>query len=206
MVFLQLRPEVLQFFDPYFKITESNVLFTYMQESHVIGHEHWSEKGVRIPVCKGIWLATDSLPVTVSDLFVGHSASDILCFCHYYPNWLTSPCTSAFASFGLLPTKEQFTRLKSLFPNAKIHTVFDRGVSGRVADCKVATWQFGRNAKFTLVDDYGELHYNRKLYRIPINIFSLNRFEKLSGTRSGVRTHKPKAPFETFYQFFKNKG
>ncbi|WP_298938287.1 hypothetical protein [uncultured Dysgonomonas sp.] len=111
---------------------------------------------------------------------------------------------SAFASLGLLPTKEQFTWLKIQFPNAKIHTIFDNGISGRVADCKVATWQIGKNARFSLADDHGEFYYNKKKHRIPVNIFSLSRFEKLSGIRSGVRTHKPKAPFETFYLSFIN--
>jgi hypothetical protein len=112
----------------------------------------------------------------------------------------------AFASLGLLPTKEQFTWLKTLFPNAKIHTVFNSGISGRVADCKVAIWQLGKNARFRLANDHGEFYYTKKKYRIPVNIFSLSRFEKLSGIRSGIRPHKPKAPFETFYKFFTNMG
>lgn len=118
----------------------------------------------------------------------------------------TSPCLIAFASLGLLPTKEQFTWLKSLFTNAKIHTVFDGGISGRVADCKVATWQLRKNARFSLDGDHGEFYYNKKKYRIPVNIFSLSRFERLSGIHAGTRTHKPKAPFETFYQSFTNTG
>ncbi|WP_148908897.1 hypothetical protein [Sphingobacterium allocomposti] len=173
-------------------------------ENQVLAKEQWSENGVRIPVCKGMWLVTDGLPVSVTHLFIGHSASDLLCFCHYHPNWVDPPCLSAFASLGLLPTKEQFTWLKSLFTNAKIHTVFDGGISGRVADCKVATWQIGKSARFSLAGDLGEFYYNKKKYRIPVNIFSLSRFEKLSGIRSGIRTHKPKAPFETFYQSFTN--
>ncbi|WP_185218057.1 hypothetical protein [Sphingobacterium mizutaii] len=173
-------------------------------ENQVLAQEHWSENGVRIPVCKGMWLVTDGLPVSVTHLFIGHSASDLLCFCHYHPNWVNPPCLSAFASLGLLPTKEQFSWLKFLFPNAKIHTIFDTGISGRVADCKVATWQLGKNARFSLVDEHGEFYCNKKRYRIPVGNFSLNRFERLSGIRAGIRTHKPKAPFETFYQSFTN--
>jgi len=105
---------------------------------------------------------------------------------------------------GLLPTKEQFSWLKSLFTNAKIHTVFDGRISGCVADCKVATLQIVKSARFSLVDEHGEFYCNKKRYRIPIGNFSLNRFERLSGIRAGIRTHKPKAPFETFYQSFTN--
>lgn len=204
MVFLRLKSEVRNFFAPYFHVVEDKILFPYTLENQIVAQEHWSENGVRIPVCKGMWLVMDSLPVSVTNLFIGHSASDILCFCHYYPNWVYSPCLSAFVSLGLLPTKEQFTWLKSLFPNAKIHTVFDGGISGCVADCKVATWQLGKNARFSIVDDHGEFYCNKKKYRIPVSIFSLNRFEKLSGIRAGIRTHKPKAPFETFYESFIN--
>lgn len=204
MAFLQLKAEVRNFFAPYIWIMETNVTFPYTLENQIKDHEHWDEKGVRIPVCKGVWLATDNLPMAVTDLFIGHSASDILCFCHYHPDWIVSSCSVAFTSLGLLPSKEQIIWLKSLFPNAKIHTVFDAGISGRVADCKVATWRLGKHARFTLIDDYGEFSCNRRRYRIPVWTFSLNRFEKLSGIRSGIRTHKPKAPFETFYQFFTN--
>ena len=204
MVLLRLKPEVRNFFVPHINIVADNIKFPYTLENQVLAQEHWNENGVRIPVCKGMWLVTDGLPVSVTHLFIGHSASDLLCFCHYYPNWVNPPCLSAFASLGLLPTKEQFTWLKTLLPNAKIHAVFDSGISGRVADCKVAMWQLGKNARFRLTDDHGEFYYNKKKYRIPINIFSLSRFEKLSGIRSGIRTHKPKAPFETFYQSFTN--
>lgn len=206
MVFIRLKPEVRNFFAPHINIVEDNIRFPYTLENQVLAQEHWSENGVRIPVCKGMWLVTDGLPVSVTHLFIGHSASDLLCFCHYHPNWVNPSCLSAFASLGLLPTKEQFTWLKTLFPYAKIHAVFDRGISGRVADCKVATWQLGKNARFSLADDHGEFYYNKKKYRIPISIFSLSRFEKISGIRSGIRTHKPKAPFETFYQSFTNMG
>lgn len=202
MVFLQLKAEVRNFFAPYMDMVEDKILFPYTFGNQIVDHESWNENGVRIPVSKGAWLATDSLPISVTNLFIGHSASDILCFCHYYPNWVNSPCLSAFVSLGLLPTKEQFTWLKSLFTNAKIHTVFDGGISGRIADCKVATWQLGKNARFSLVDDHGEFYYNKKRYRIPIGDFSLNRFERLSGIRAGIRTHKPKNGFDSFYDLF----
>lgn len=204
MVFLQLKAEVRNFFAPYLDMVEDKIMFPYTLGDQVIDHEHWSENGVRIPVCKGMWLVTEGLSASVTHLFIGHSASDLLCFCHYHPNWFNPSCLSAFASLGLLPTKEQFTWLKTLFPNAKIHTVFDAGISGRVADCKVATWQLGKNARFSLVDEHCEFYCNKKRYRIPIDSFSLNRFERLSGIRAGIRTHKPKAPFETFYQSFTN--
>jgi len=204
MVFLRLKSEVRNFFAPHINIVEDNIRFPYKLENQVLAQEHWSENGVRIPVCKGIWLVTDGLPVSVTHLFIGHSASDLLCFCHYHSNLVNPPCLSAFASLGLLPTKDQFSWLKNLFPNAKIHTIFDSGISGRVADCKVATWQLGKNARFRLADDHGEFYYNKKKYRIPVSIFSLSRFEKISGIRSSIRTHKPKASFETFYESFTN--
>ncbi|MFD2742448.1 hypothetical protein [Sphingobacterium populi] len=183
---------------------EDKILFPYILENQIIDHESWSENGVRIPVSKGVWLATNSLPVSVTDLFIGHSAGDIMCFCHYYPNWIIPSRMSAFASLGLLPTKEQFTWLKSLFTNARIHTVFDGGISGRIADCKVATWQFDKSTSFSLTNDHVEVHYGTKKYCIPVSIFSLNRFERFSGIRGGIRTHKPTAPFETFYESFIN--
>ncbi|MBD1424027.1 hypothetical protein [Sphingobacterium arenae] len=206
MSFSSLKPEVQDFFAPYINISKDKVAFPYTLESCVIDHEHWYNNRVRVPVSAGIWLAADSLPISVTNLFIGHSASDILCFCHYHPGWLAVPCSAAFASLALRPSKEQVVRLKFLFPNAKIHTVFDAGIIGRVTDCKVAMWKVGKNARFSLIGDQGEFYCNRKRYCIPVGVFSLNRFEKEAGIRSGVRTHKPKAPFETFHQFFTDKG
>ncbi|MEN5196937.1 hypothetical protein [Sphingobacterium faecium] len=202
MSFYLLKSEVRNFFGPFLNIAGDIVIFPYVRENHEIDHEHWHNNGVHVPVSSGIWLVTDSLPASVTDLFIGHSASDILCFCHYYPSWLTPPCSVTFASLGLLPSKEQVVRLKSLFPNAKIHTVFDTGISGRVADCKVATWKFGKDVRFRLANDEVEFYYKRKSYYIPVSVFSLNHFEKVVGSRAEIRTHKPKGPFETFHQFF----
>ena len=46
--------------------------------------------------------------------------------------------------------------LHIIYKNAKIHAVFDAGISGRVADCKVGIWSLGRDARFTLVRDQVE--------------------------------------------------
>jgi len=202
MVFLRLKPEVRNFFADYMCSGKDNVLFYYRWENQVVAQEHWSGNGLRIPVSKGMWLVADGLPVSITNLFIGHSASDLMCFCHYYPNWVNPLCLSAFASLGLLPTKEQFNWLNSLFPNATIHTVFDGGLSGRVADCKVAMWLLGKHVRFRLGNDHIEFYCNKKKYRIPIVIFSLSRFEKLCGVRANIRTHKPIARFDTFYQSF----
>src|SRR5690554_2098673 len=153
MSFSSLKSEVQDFFGPYIIISEDNVAFPYTLENQITEYEHWGENGVRIPVCKDVWLAADSLPISVTNLFIGHSASDILCFCHYYPDWLAVPCSAAFASLALRPSKEQVVRLKFLFPNAQIHTVFDTGIIGRVTDCKVAMWNAGKNVRFSVVGD-----------------------------------------------------
>ena len=202
MSYKRLKIGVQRFFAPYMVIEGNNIRFPYSIGDHVLGQEYWTENGVRIPTGKGIWLVVECLPVSVSDLFIGHSASELLCFCHYHTGLISGTYQSAFAALGLVPGREQFARLRSLFPNAKIHTVFDTGISGRVADCKIATWQLGKQASFTLSDDHGELYCNKRQYRIPIDIFSLSRFEKLAGIRSGIRTHKPQTPFETFYDSF----
>ncbi len=202
MVFLRLKTQVRKFFAPYLDIVEGNILFPYTLKNQVVENERWSENSVRDPVTQGIWLAANSLPLSVTDLFIGHSARDIICFCHFYTNWIIPHCPCAFASLGLLPTKGQFTGLKTVFTNAKIHTVFDGGLSGRVADCKVASWQIGMSAMFSIVDENVEFFCKKKRYIIPIENFSLNCFEKMSGIRANIRTHKPKAHFETFYQSF----
>jgi hypothetical protein len=143
-------------------------------------------------------------PPQVSHLFLSHSAAEILCFCQFNPHWLDSPGKVAFAALGLLPTADQVVFLKKRVPNAKIHTLFDTGVTGRVIDCKVALWLRKIDALFLVAGDLVEIRFRRNNFSIPSCAFSLNRFEKITGLRSGIRTHKSKSGLGSYYEFYLN--
>ncbi len=206
MLFSDLKPAVQDFFIPHIYIEEfKENIFLYTNGDEKQAKEHWTYQGVRTPSCKSIWLVYDNLPIAISNLFIACSVSDILCFCHYYPNWVTSNSSSAFASLGLLPCKEQFLYLRRYFPNAKIHTLFDKTISGHVMDCRVATWQLDLSAKFWFEGNEMKFQCMRKHFKIHCDIFSLHQFERSISKQSGIRTHKPKKPWGTFYQSLNNR-
>jgi len=165
--------------------------------------ETWTTGQHLVPLSSAIWLAHEGFPGQVRHLFLGHSAIDILCFCQLRPEWLQRPGSVAFAALGLLATSAQVNFLKQRFTNAKVHTLFDAELTGRVTDCKVALWYSGKDASFRIADDLVQINYHNRKIIIPTVVFSLNRFEKTVALRSNIRTHKPK-DFNSYHEFFVN--
>lgn len=124
--------------------------------------------------------------------FLFHAPFDVLCFCHLYPHLLDRPGTNVFTAIGLSSAPGQLRELKRQFPNARTVGVFDDDLCGRVLDCKVALWQTGRDATFTLAGDEVIFTYGTATFSIPLPRFSLHRFRTLTGMRSTYRTVKPK--------------
>lgn len=199
-----LSKNVLDFFQRHLTIRNGDFLFSFQEGNENVQREYWSTGSRLVPVSTGIWLAYEGFPVQIRHLFLSYSAADILCFCHYKPDWLKISGNVAFAALGLIATNSQISLLKRQFFNAKVHTLFDAGITGRVTDCKVALWQRRIDATFTADSEFIHIKLNRNKFLIPVEAFSLNRFEKTVGIRSGIRTHKPKGDFNSFYDFFIN--
>jgi len=192
-----LNSEVKAFFMDWITVHEDTFQFSYQDSTGIIGTEYWGP-GLRLaPSSAGVWLAHDGLPAQVRHLFLSHSAADILCFCQLKPEWMKETGDVAFAGLGLLANDTQVKCLIERYANAKMHTIFDSGLIGRVSDCKVALWKCGRDATFKVVDDYVLIQYRHKRCSIPGAMFSLNHFEKTIGIRSGIRSHKPRGVFES---------
>lgn len=201
---ISVSKSVLDFFEKYVKIRDEDFLFSFQESDGNAQLEYWSADLHLVPSSRGIWLAFKGFPVQVRHLFLSHSAADILCFCHHSPSWLKISDNVAFVALGLKASCSQIDLLKCQFFNAKVHTLFDAGITGRVTDCKVALWIKDTNATFIAEDELIHINYRRNKFVIPVEAFSLNHFEKTIGIRSGIRTHKPKGGFNSFYDFFIN--
>lgn len=199
-----LNPAVQAFFLNRITVKNEAFLFFYQDHQQELAMEHWAPGQHLVPVSSGIWLVFEGFPAQVRHLFLSHSAADILCFCHLKSEWLKPPGNVAFAALGLLATVGQFRFLKERFANAKVHALFDAGLTGRVTDCKIALWQAGKDAGFRVADDLVQITYRNRKFSIPTAVFSLNRFEKTVAIRSSIRTHKPKGCFSTYQEFFVN--
>lgn len=198
----RLSVPVLSFFRDHFINMDSSLQFVFQNNEGGAVSEYLSKDLHLTPSTDGIWLVYKGFPSQVRHLFLSHSATDILCFCHYNTGWLNSSDSVAFAALGLIVSSGQLHFLKRLFFNAKFHLLFDGGTTGRVSDCKVAIWLNGKDADFVAIGDDLHIFYNQNKFIIPIELFSLHYFEKMVGIRSGIRTHKPKHDFNSYYDMF----
>lgn len=144
-------------------------------------------------------------PVMVRSHYLFYSAIEALCFCNLNNGCLERPGSSAFTLLGLLPVAVQIRKLQAQLPNAKVFTVLDNDLLGRTLDCKIALWSKNKDAGFYLHKDRVMCNYQTRTYRFLENEFSLHRFEKLSGLRSGIRTYKPKAGFVSFSELHRHE-
>jgi hypothetical protein len=124
--------------------------------------------------------------------FLFHTATDALCFCHFYSHWIQKPGNNVFTALGQKPNSNQIQTLKKRFPNARFVGVFDDDLFGRVLDCKTTLWLMDRDASFILAESEVAVKYKGNIFRISAEQFSLHRFRLITGTRSNYRTIKPK--------------
>lgn len=195
-------PEILDLAASFLIPVSDGLVFCYRSKDGNAAVERWSENiGHIVPNTNGIWILNLGTYIQVRHLFLASSGAELLCFCHLYSGWLVPAGQTAFASLGILPRSEQVRFLAELFPNARIHLLFDAGVTGRVTDCRIALWLAKRDAKFWYQDESIHVRYSCRSYFIPAQSFSLSRFEKTVGLRSGIRTHKPKEGANSFREY-----
>lgn len=201
---LGIKPQVQDFFAPWLEaISEEQLNLTYHYQKKGFKREVIKQQGYSVPSTDGVWCAGAHHPHTARHNFLFYSATEILSFCSINTCWLAKPGNIVFSALGLLPFAAQFRMLRRQFPNARLHTVFGNDLPGRVMDCKAALWCKAKDANFQLVQDMIVIQYNSKTLYIPEPIFSLNLFEQISGLRSGIRTHKPKAGFSSFLELLR---
>ncbi len=201
---LGIKPAVQDFFAPWLKMTaEEEVGLVYPGGEKSPVWEIISPYGSLVPTTGGVWCAGAEHPLMVRHNFLFYSATEALCFCSLHTRWLSRPGSIVFSALGLLPSVGQIGMLRRRFPNSRLHIVFGSDLPGRVMDCKAALWSKGKNAHFLVQQDGVSVHYLGKTFLIPVPKFSLHRFERESGLRAGLRTHKPKAGFSSFLEMIR---
>jgi hypothetical protein len=194
-----IRPEIADFFKPYFQNdTDDRNLFNYGRTDF----ETWTPELHRIPTTQELWLAGGTCPEIVTDLFIGYSAADIICFASQQSHYLLNhPEQKVFAAIGLLPAATQTQLLKAAFPFAHWHLLFGPELLGRIADGLIATWYRGYPVSFRVTGTKIIAKYRNKVFYFEEVKFSLHRFELATGLRSGMRTHKPPTGFNSFLAY-----
>ena len=191
-----LKPEVIKLFTPFFQYADGRLIFQYGNE--VV--ESWAPDWHRIPSTSKFWLANADHPNLISDLYISYSAAELLCFISQRAFLLKFPEQLAFAAVGLLPSSAQVDALKLTFPLARWHLIFDTDLVGRIADAAIATWYKGRSVSFQIMNEQVMIAYCDKPFMVDSGVFSLSRFERLTGLRAGMRTHKPLRGLSSFIE------
>lgn len=196
-----LDQDLIRFFEPFFERSPTGFEFNYRYFSDQ-QKEVWTNNGYVNEVASGIWKAYYQIPISVTNLFIASSCTDILCFAHLFPQYVDNTLSIAFASIGYLPCKANFRELINEFPNAKIHLISENSLIGKTFDCKIALWCHSIDSKFRINEDLIEIEFGSRSLVVPIEKFSLNYFEVISGKRFALRTHKPFKGFLNFHKLF----
>jgi len=193
---LNIRTEAADFFKPFYQNgPDGAVLFSYAKTAF----ESWTLRSHRIPVTHEIWLAGAAYPNLITDLYIGYSAAELVCFASQHTHdTLRQPEHQAFASLGLLPEDKQVQFLKTLFPYARWHLVFHADLLGKIADAAIAAWYKCYPVSFRINDSRISIKFRGKAFYFDSSTFSLHRFEVATGLRSGIRTHKPPRGLQSF--------
>lgn len=196
-----LDQDVIRFFEPFFEKSPTGFEFSY---KYLSDHqkEIWNSNEYVNEVASGIWKAHHQIPYSVIHLFIASTCTDILCFAHLFPQYVDNAVSIAFASVGYLPSRENYRKLICEFPNAKIHLISENSLIGKIFDCKIALWSRTIDSKFQINDDLIKIEFDSQSLVLPIEKFSLNYFEMISGKRFALRTHKPIKGFLNFHKLF----
>jgi len=176
---LGIRPEVDSFFRPfYFSDAAGDLRFSYGDST-----EHFGLAFHRVPATQRSWQTTCLRP---RHLFISSSAMDAIIYLNKYYSYFANLDTLLFISVG-----NHSKQIKAP-PDCQVTLLFHNDLLGRIADLKIACGLRKLPVHLAIKNDHVEVLFKYKRYLFEPALFSLNAFEKASGQRFGIRTHKPK--------------
>ena len=172
-------PHLVQdFFEPYYTTDETgNLVFWYGDEA-----EHFGFAFHRVP-STGLWLAGNPNTAMIRQVFYCDSAMEAISF--------LSLNYTAYAYVDqllfLAGEREHSRQLQKSWS-----LVFNGDILGRIRDLKVAAAIRRLPVSVNLAGETVHIRFRQENYILPQNQFSLGAFEKISGYRFNVKTHKAK--------------
>lgn len=142
-----------------------------------------------VPTTTNVWLAGNYYS---SDVVVANSAMEVLSWYIFNKNKFRDPSSLALISLGNLPSDEQICWLRREFRGRKLSLLFGNDLLGAMTDIKVALSIIGKKPALHWQKDKIEILVEGSSILLTPAHCSLNRFEKISGIRTGIATLKPK--------------
>jgi hypothetical protein len=174
----------------------TNIGFPYKQpgKEQVVGYElvNYDFKG-HAPGSQrkdAVWMANLShAPQLVNQVFIGESAIDVMSFYQLNQHKFSFE-HAVFASTGGNVLRNQAKGILKVFPQAKINTLFDNDLSGKLYDIYLAGIKANKELHIRKTGDAIQFELKKGIFEIPVDQVSLSRFERITGIRSGIRPIK----------------
>lgn len=142
-----------------------------------------------VPTTTHVWLAGNQ---DAPEVIITLSAMEALAWYATNQNRYRDPAALAFISLGNLPSEKQLGWLLREFPKRKFSLVLGNHLLGCLADIKVALSIAGKPVALRWQKEKVGVGLDDRTVYLDAAECSLNRLEKITGIRTGVRTRKPK--------------
>jgi hypothetical protein len=188
LIRLGVRPEVQEFFSPFYSSDSGDLLFK--QGGYC---EHYGFAFHRVPPGGDFWLAGELNLALVNQVFISASAIDAIAFLHFHGYALTKWDNSLFVATGTNPSTTQLRWISEELKGKKLTMLFSKDMLGSIADLKVAAaYRRWPAAAFLAEKEKLKICFRAKEYVFDQQSFSLSAFERASTYRFKVITSKPK--------------
>jgi hypothetical protein len=195
---LHVRPEVQEFFAPFYNSDAAgNMVFAYGIECEAYGLAFH-----RLPAANALWMAGQQNFHLVTQVFICASAMEAISLLHYKFAAFPNLDSLLFLAVGSRINPAQIEWLNASLAEKKYTLAYGNDFLGKVLSLKIAAGI--RKVPVAVYEQEGicTVCFRNKNYHIPTAEFSLNKVEKLTGYRFGIRTLKPKG-CDTFFEQLK---
>ncbi|MDB5135433.1 MAG: hypothetical protein JWP37_2036 [Mucilaginibacter sp.] len=161
--------------------------------------EHFGEGFHRLPTTTNIWLAGNKM---AREIIITSSAMEAIAFLTIHSHRYPDLKRLSFLALGNLPQPVQCNWIRAKLAGRKFTLVFSNDLLGRLADIRVGAALKQKRTSFLLTGGSIRIKCDNECYELEQERLSMSAFEKISGLRMGMRTHKPKQ-FNTFLEQLK---
>ena len=198
---LGVRPEVQDFFYPYFTSDAAgNLVFNYHDSI-----EHFGFAFHRVPVAEHFWIAGNTDFHMIRQVFVCGTAMDAIAYLSLNFSSFNHIENLLFLATGVKPNRDQMRWISEHLSSKIFSLIFNRDILGRVCDLKTATAIRRIPVAVGIANEQVIINFRNQQYIFSQEQFSLNAFEKASGYRFNTRTLKPKN-FDSYLDQLKKKA
>ena len=195
---LGIRPEVQDFFSPFFSSDQAgNLVFSYRDSM-----EHFGFGFHRVPVSNHLWIAGNNNFFLIRHVVICASAMDAIAWLNLNYYTFLDLDNLLFLSLGASLKAPHIQWISENLPGKTFTLIFSKDILGRLADLKIAAGIRRMPVAVYLSEKKVLVSFRFRDYAFQPEGFSLNAFEKAAKYRFHISTGKPKA-FDCYFDQLK---